>query len=246
MGRVLAFTSGKGGVGKTTIAANVAFGLAAKNRKVALVDLDIGLRNLDLVMGLENKVVYHIGDVLQGICRLKQALIKDVRCSNLAFLPGIIQDCDTITSDGVDEVITQLKREFDYVIIDSPAGLESGFKYALRCADEVFLVVNPEICSIRDAALVKEHILSFYNKHVHLIVNRTRKRNFLQKHYFSTEDIEEMLMLEAIGELPNDEQIIYYINKGEILTDKRLPISKAIGEICNHIIEWDGECSYAK
>ncbi len=240
MGQVLIFTSGKGGVGKTTIAANVAFCLAMKNRKVALVDLDLGLRNLDLVMGLENKVVYHLGDVLSGTCRLKQALIKDFRCMNLSFLPGIIND-NKADLNGLYDIIQQLKKDYDYVVLDSPAGLESGFQFGVLSADQVYLVVNPEICSIRDAFHVKEHILLHHHLPIRLIVNRTRKNALLSKHFFTTQDIEEMLSIESFGEIPNDEQIVYFINKGDLLMDKRLSVSRAIERIGSKIIEMDGE-----
>ena len=241
MGQVLVFTSGKGGVGKTTLAANLAFCLAANNRKVALVDLDVGLRNLDIIMGVEHKIVYHIGDVLQGVCRLKQALIKDTRNNNLMFLPGILSWDYSLSFQALSELIGQLKNDFDFIIIDGPAGMDTGFQYAMHLADEVFLVVNPEICSIRDASQVKEHIDKEYDLPIRLIVNRTRKAFFSGKHFLTTKDIEDMLILNAFGELPNDEQIVCYINKGDFFAKKNLPISRALERICIKIIQENRE-----
>ena len=242
MGQVLIFTSGKGGVGKTTLAANLAYCLANYDRKVALVDLDIGLRNLDLVMGIEHRIVYHLGDVIRGICRLKQALIKDARNSNLYFLPGILSWDKELPLDGLDAVINQLKTEFDYVVVDGPAGMETGFQNALNIADEVFLIVNPEICSIRDASQIKDYIDRNYGLPMRLLVNRTRKSIINNRHFLPTKDIEDMLMLNAFGELPNDEQIVGYINKGEFFVEKPLALSKAVRKICVKILSENGEC----
>ncbi len=241
MGQVLVFTSGKGGVGKTTIAANLAYCLALQNRKVALVDFDVGLRNLDIVMGVEHKVVYHIGDVLHGICRLKQALIKDNRCNNLFFLPGILGTGDELDLDGVDDIIHQLREDFDFVILDSPAGMESGFKSALKNADEVYLIVNPEMCSVRDASRVIDYVMNTNQLPIRLIINRSRKYFLSKKHYFSTKDIEDMLLLDAFGEIPNDDQIVYFINKGDFVVEHSLLMSKAFQFIGKKIIKLNGE-----
>lgn len=236
MGQVLVFTSGKGGVGKTTLAANLAFCLASHNQKVLLVDLDIGLRNLDIVMGVEHKIVYHIGDVINGICRLKQALIKDYRNQNLFFLPGILSWDSAFSSEGYDELIVQLKKEYDYIIVDGPAGLEKGFQYSLHLADEVFLVVNPEICSIRDASQVKDYVDKNYHLPIRLIINRTRKNIFINKNFLSTKDIEDILLLNAYGEFPNDEQIICFLNKGDLFIEKKSSITRAMEQVSAKII----------
>jgi len=241
MSCVLMFTSGKGGVGKTTLAANLAFGIALQNKKIIILDLDLGLRNLDILMGVEHKVVYDIADVINGTCRLRQAIIRDSKNPNLYFLPGTLQQENSLSSSGVQTIIEQLKYDFDYIIIDGPAGMDYGFQLGVHLADEIILVVNPEMCSIRDASQMKHHILSRYNAKIRLIVNRTRRFAFQKRHYIQTRDIEEMLMLPVYGEVPNDERLISFINKGEFFANKNIPISRAIIQLSNKIVLNNGE-----
>lgn len=152
MGEVIVITSGKGGVGKTTTTANIGTGLAKLGKKVVLVDTDIGLRNLDVVLGLENRIVYNVVDVVEGNCKLKQALIKDKRYEGLCLLPAAqTRDKSAVTPEQMAEVAEELKKEFDYVIMDSPAGIEQGFKNAIAGADRALIVTTPEVSAVRDA-----------------------------------------------------------------------------------------------
>ena len=152
MSQVIVVTSGKGGVGKTTTTANIGAGLAEKGHKVLLIDTDIGLRNLDVVMGLENRIVYDLVDVIEGKCRIPQALIKDKRCSNLSLLPAAqIRDKNDINEEQMKTLIEVLRKDFDYIIIDCPAGIEQGFKNAIAAADRAIVVTTPEISATRDA-----------------------------------------------------------------------------------------------
>ncbi|MBQ5868791.1 MAG: septum site-determining protein MinD, partial [Lachnospiraceae bacterium] len=152
MSEVIVVTSGKGGVGKTTTSANVGTGLAMMGAKVVLIDTDIGLRNLDVVMGLENRIVYNLVDVLEGNCRMKQALIKDKRYPNLFLLPSAqTKDKSAVTPGQMQKLVDDLREEFDYVLLDCPAGIEQGFKNAIAGADRAFVVTTPEVSAIRDA-----------------------------------------------------------------------------------------------
>lgn len=236
MGQVLLFTSGKGGVGKTTIAANLAYSLALQNKRVVLLDLDIGLRNLDIVMGLEQKVVYHLGDVLCGVCRLKQALIKDYRTHFLTFLPGVPEVDEEFTLDGLRDILVELKRDYEFVIIDGPAGLEDNLKSILSCVDEVLLVVNPEMCSIRDADQIKNFIDKNFSLPIHLVINKVRRKLIFRSDYFETEDIENMLLLNACGSIPNDRNVICFINRGEFLVGNSLTVGRAIEQMAKNIL----------
>ena len=152
MSEVIVITSGKGGVGKTTTTANVGTGLAQLNKKVVMIDTDIGLRNLDVVMGLENRIVYNLVDVIEGKCRLKQALIKDKKYPELCLLPSAqTRDKDAVTPEQMVELIDELRKEFDYILLDCPAGIEQGFKNAIAGADRALVVTTPEVSAIRDA-----------------------------------------------------------------------------------------------
>jgi len=175
MGKSIVITSGKGGVGKTTAVANIGTGLAMRGLKVALVDTDIGLRNLDLLLGLENRIVYNIVDVVEGKCSLKQALVKDKRLNNLYLLPAAqTKEKEAVSIDQMKEVINDLKIEFDYVIIDSPAGIEHGFKSAISGADEAIVITTPEVSSVRDADRVIGLLEAYGLRDPRLIVNRVR------------------------------------------------------------------------
>ena len=152
MGEVIVITSGKGGVGKTTTTANIGTGLALKNKSVVLIDADIGLRNLDVVMGLENRIVYDIVDVVEGRCRTKQALIKDKRYNGLYIIPAAqTRDKNAVSPEQMKKLTAELKKEFDYILIDCPAGIEQGFKNAVAGADKAIVVTTPEVSAVRDA-----------------------------------------------------------------------------------------------
>ncbi|PSR37594.1 MAG: septum site-determining protein MinD, partial [Sulfobacillus thermosulfidooxidans] len=175
MGEAIVITSGKGGVGKTTTTANLGAGLAKAGQKVALIDADIGLRNLDVVMGLENRIVYDLVDVVEGFAKLKHALIKDKRFENLYLLPAAqTRDKTAVSPEQMHELVSHMKEEFDYVLIDSPAGIEQGFKNAVAGADKAIVVATPEVSSVRDADRIIG-LLEAQEKHKpFLIINRIR------------------------------------------------------------------------
>jgi septum site-determining protein MinD len=175
MGEVIVITSGKGGVGKTTTTANVGTGLAMLDKKVVLIDTDIGLRNLDVIMGLENRIVYNLVDVIEGTCRIRNALIKDKRYPNLYLLPSAqTRDKSAVTPEQMKKLVDELREEFDYIILDCPAGIEQGFKNAIAGADRALVVTTPEVSAVRDADRIIGLLEANEMKQTHLIVNRLR------------------------------------------------------------------------
>ncbi|HHY06294.1 MAG TPA: septum site-determining protein MinD [Clostridia bacterium] len=216
MGEVLVITSGKGGVGKTTATANVGTGLASIGKKVVMVDTDIGLRNLDVVMGLENRIVYDLVDVAQGNCRLKQALIKDKRLEGLCLLPAAqTKDKTAVTPEQMEELCLNLKKEFDYVIIDCPAGIEGGFKNATAGADKAIVVTTPEISAVRDADRIIGLLEAAELRNPTLIVNRLRPDMVKKGDMMDIDDIIDILAVEILGVVPEDQAIVISSNKGE-------------------------------
>lgn len=216
MGEVIVITSGKGGVGKTTTTANIGTGLAAMGYKVVLVDTDIGLRNLDVVLGLENRIVYDIVDVTHGHCRLKQALIKDKRFEGLHLLPAAqTKDKTAVTPDQMRQLCGELKTEFDYVIIDCPAGIEQGFKNAIAGADRALVVTTPEVSAVRDADRIIGLLEAAELRDPKLIVNRLRPQMVKRGDMMSIDDIIEILAIQLLGVIPEDEMIVVTTNKGE-------------------------------
>ncbi|MBU7008744.1 septum site-determining protein MinD [Phosphitispora fastidiosa] len=216
MGEVIVITSGKGGVGKTTTTANIGTGLAALGHKVVLVDTDIGLRNLDVVLGLENRIVYDIVDVTHGNCRLKQALIKDKRFEGLHLLPAAqTKDKTAVTPDQIRELCAQLKKEFDFVIIDCPAGIEQGFKNAIAGAEKAIVVTTPEVSAVRDADRIIGLLEAAELHNPKLIVNRLRPLMVKRGDMMSIDDIIDILAIDLLGVVPEDETIVITTNKGE-------------------------------
>jgi len=214
MGRAIVITSGKGGVGKTTATANLGAALAQLGKSVVLIDADIGLRNLDVVMGLENRIVYHVVDVVQGKCPVQKALIKDRRLENLWLLPASqTDDKDAVTPADMRKVIQELKATHDYVVIDCPAGIEQGFKNAIAGADEAVVVATPEVSSIRDADRVVG-LLAASDVPARLVVNRISPHLVKRGDMLSQADVIEILALELLGAIPLDEQIVSTTNKG--------------------------------
>lgn len=214
MGRAIVITSGKGGVGKTTATANLGAALAQLGKSVVLVDADIGLRNLDVVMGLENRIVYHVVDVVQGKCSAQKALIKDRRMDNLWLLPASqTDDKDAVTPEDMRKLVVELKRTHDFVLIDCPAGIEQGFKNAIAGADEAVVVATPEVSSIRDADRVAG-LLAAADLQARLIVNRISPHLVKRGDMLSQSDVIEILALELLGAVPLDEQIVATTNKG--------------------------------
>ncbi|ADG83378.1 septum site-determining protein MinD [Thermincola ferriacetica] len=216
MGEVLVITSGKGGVGKTTTSANIGTGLAALGYKVVLVDTDIGLRNLDVVLGLENRIVYDIVDVTHGKCRLKQALIKDKRFEGLHLLPAAqTKDKTAVTPEQMQELCAELKKEFDYVVIDCPAGIEQGFKNAIAGAERAIVVTTPEVSAVRDADRIIGLLEASDLRSPKLIVNRLRPKMVKKGDMMGIEDIIDILAIDLIGVVPEDEMIVVSTNRGE-------------------------------
>lgn len=219
MGQVIVVTSGKGGVGKTTTTANLGTALAQLGNKVCLVDADIGLRNLDVVMGLENRIVYDLLDVVEGNARLKQALIKDKRIDSLYLLAAAqTREKKDVTPEQMRDLTEQLAREFDFVVLDCPAGIEDGFKNAIVGAQKAIIVANPEVSSVRDA----DRVIGLWDAHrgeskspAMLIVNRVRPKMVARGDMLEIDDMLEMLAVDLLGIVPEDDHIIVSTNKGE-------------------------------
>lgn len=238
MGEVIVVTSGKGGVGKTTTTANLGSALALAGKKVALVDTDIGLRNLDVVMGLENRIVYDIVDVVEGRAKLRQAIIKDKRFDALFLLPAAqTRDKSAINEEQMINLTKKLKTEFDYVLIDCPAGIEQGFKNAIAGADRALVVTTAEISAIRDADRIIGLLDNSSIKNPELIINRIRPNMIKRGEMMDVEDIVELLSIELIGVIPDDEYIITQTNKGEpAVVNKKSPSGRGYIEIAQRIM----------
>lgn len=208
MARKIVITSGKGGVGKTTVTANLGLTLASLGAKVALIDIDFGLNNLDVVMGVENKVVYDILDVFEGRCRVKQALIQDSRKKNLYILPsGNLMPTYNMSGQNVKLIIESIANSFDYILIDCPAGIDIGFHRAISCADEALVVVTPNLTSIRDADKVLSLVRSYKPEFVGLIVNKARGDLIIGEKMMSPTDVESLLKTDLIGVLPEEDEV---------------------------------------
>lgn len=216
MGEVIVITSGKGGVGKTTTTANIGTGLANLGKKVVLVDTDIGLRNLDVVLGLENRIVYDIVDVTSGNCKLRQALIKDKRFEGLYLLPAAqTKDKTAVSQEQMKKLCAELKEEFDFVIIDCPAGIEQGFKNAIAGAEKALVVTTPEVSAVRDADRIIGLLEAADLKQPELIVNRLRPQMVKKGDMMGIDDMIDILAIKLIGVVPDDETIIVSTNRGE-------------------------------
>lgn len=216
MSEVIVVTSGKGGVGKTTTSANVGTALALQGKSVVLVDADIGLRNLDVVMGLENRIVYDLVDVVEGRCRLKQALIKDKRFEGLFLLPAAqTRDKDAVGPEQMRKLCDSLREEFDFIILDCPAGIEQGFKNAVAGADRALVVTTPEVSAVRDADRIIGLLESQGVSNMQLIINRVRMQMVKRGDMMAMDDVVEILAIDLIGVVPDDEQIVVTTNKGE-------------------------------
>jgi septum site-determining protein MinD len=214
-GRRIVVTSGKGGVGKTTTTANVGAALAKRGRSIILIDADIGLRNLDLVMGLEKRIVFDLVEVVEGRCQLRQALIKDKRFESLSILPAAqTREKDAITQEQFASVVAKAAEQAEYVLIDCPAGIEGGFRNALAGAAEAIVVTTPEVSAIRDADRV---VGKLQERHMpaRLIVNRLRPEMVRTGDMLSVDDVCEILALELLGVIPDDEEIIDTTNRGQ-------------------------------
>ncbi|WP_322065893.1 septum site-determining protein MinD [Burkholderia ubonensis] len=224
MAKIIVVTSGKGGVGKTTTSASFASGIALRGHKTAVIDFDVGLRNLDLIMGCERRVVYDLVNVIQGEANLNQALIKDKKCENLYILPASqTRDKDALTRDGVEKVLNDLAAmDFEYIICDSPAGIEAGALHAMYFADEALIVTNPEVSSVRDSDRILG-ILSSKTKRAtegkdpikeHLLITRYSPKRVNEGEMLSLEDISEILRIKLIGVVPESEAVLHASNQG--------------------------------
>ncbi len=237
MGEVIVVTSGKGGVGKTTSTANVGTGLAMLDKKVVLVDTDIGLRNLDVVMGLENRIVYNIVDVIEGNCRLKQALIRDKRYPNLFLLPSAqTRDKTAVTTEQMKKLTDDLKEQFDYILMDCPAGIEQGFKNAIAGAESALVVTTPEISAVRDADRIIGLLEANEVEKINLIVNRIKPDMVKHGDMMSSEDVVEILAIDLIGVIPDDENIVISTNQGEPLVGTDTLAGQAYLNVCRRIL----------
>ena len=234
-GKVIVVTSGKGGVGKTTTTANIGAALANTGKTVCVMDMDIGLRNLDILMGLENRVVYNLVDVVEGTCKIKQALVKDKKLPNLNLLPAAqTRDKTAVNADQIKTLVDELKTMFDFVLVDCPAGIESGFQNSIAGADRALIVVTPEMSSVRDAdrivGLLEARRDQFED--INLIVNRVRPGLIEANQMMSIDDICEILSVDLIGVIPDDEDIVISTNKGEPLS---LTTNKSAGQAYRNI-----------
>ena len=237
MSEVIVITSGKGGVGKTTTTANVGTGLAKEGKKVVLIDTDIGLRNLDVVMGLENRIVYNLVDVIEGNCRIKQALIKDKRYPNLYLLPSAqTRDKSAVSPEQMAKLTKELKEEFDYILLDCPAGIEQGFKNAIAGADRAIVVTTPEVSAVRDADRIIGLLEANEIGRTELVVNRLRADMVKRGDMMSIEDVQEILAIDLIGAVPDDEQIVISTNQGEPLVGSASLAGKAYQNICHRLV----------
>ena len=241
MSEVIVITSGKGGVGKTTTTANVGTGLAQLDKKVILIDTDIGLRNLDVVMGLENRIVYNLVDVVEGNCRIKQALIKDKKYPNLFLLPSAqTRDKSSVNPEQMKKLIEDLREDFDYILLDCPAGIEQGFKNAIAGADRAVVVTTPEVSAVRDADRIIGLLEANEIRNIQLIINRIRQDMVKRGDMMDKQDIVEILAIDLIGMVPDDESIIISTNKGEpAILDERSVAGKAYKNIAKRILGHD-------
>ncbi len=245
MGKVVTVTSGKGGVGKSTTAANVGIGLAQEGKRVVAVDFDIGLRNLDMILGLENRIVYDSIDVMEGRCNLSQALINDKRVKNLYFLPASqTKDKTALKKEKVRELLENLKKDFDYVIIDSPAGIESGFENSIFLADQALIVATPDVSSVRDADRVigiidakSEKAKEGKEVEKYIVINRLKPEMVESGEMMSIDDVLNILALPLIGVIPEDPKILTSTNLGEpIVLDKNSMAGEAFRRLSKRLL----------
>lgn len=231
MARIIVVTSGKGGVGKTTTSANIAMGLAKRGHKTAVIDFDVGLRNLDLIMGCERRVVYDLVNVINGDANLKQALIRDKRCDQLFILPASqTRDKDSLTEEGVSKILEGLSKDFKYIVCDSPAGIERGAFLAMYFADDAFVVTNPEVSSVRDSDRMLGILASKSRRAVqgeepikeYLLLNRYAPDRVKLGDMLSVQDVQEILSLHLLGVIPESKTVLNSSNAGipVILDDK--------------------------
>jgi septum site-determining protein MinD len=246
MARIIVITSGKGGVGKTTSSAAIGLGLALKGKKVVLIDFDIGLRNLDLIMGCERRVVYDFVNVINGEATLNQALIKDKRVSTLSILPASqTRDKDALNKENVGKVLEELGEQFDYILCDSPAGIEAGAMMALYYADEAIITTNPEVSSVRDSDRIIGMLSSRSRRaelglepiKEHLLLTRYSPKRVAEGEMLSVEDVEEILAVPLLGVIPESQAVLKASNSGEpVILDSESDAGKAYQDAVDRLL----------
>lgn len=248
--QVITLTSGKGGVGKTTAVANLAVALASSGSKVVCIDGDIGLRNLDVILGLENRIVYDIVDVIEGRCRLKQAMIRDKKLTDLYLIPAAqTRDKNAVSASDMIRLVKDLRNECQYVLIDSPAGIERGFRNAIAGADRVVVVTNPEISAVRDADRVIGILEAEGKGPASLIINRLNPTLVRNKDMLSPEDVLDLLAIDLIGIVPEDENVLVGSNRGApVALDQKSRAGQAFRNIARRLkgetvpfIDWESQ-----
>lgn len=237
MSEVIVITSGKGGVGKTAATVNIGAGLAAQGKRVVIIDTDLGLRNLDVAMGVENLVIYNLVDVIQERCQMKQALIRDRHYENLYLLPAAqSKDKSAVSAGQMQKLAEELKDDFDYVLIDSPPGIEKGFKNAIAGAEKAFIITTPDVAAVRDADRMNGLLKKNKIRTAHLIINRIRTDMIKRGDMMPVNDITDILPVPLLGVIPEDEQVIICTNRGVPVIDGGSSAGKAYDHICRRIL----------
>lgn len=238
---VVTVTSGKGGVGKTTATANLGVALAELEQRVVCVDADIGLRNLDVVLGLENRIVYDLVDIVEGRCKLRQAMIKDKRLSSLYLIPAAqTRDKTAVSPKDMVRLADDLRGEFDWILIDSPAGIERGFRNALAPADVVVIITNPEVSAVRDADRIIGMVEAEEKEPPRLILNRVKPDMMRRGEMLNTEDVLDVLAIDLIGVVPEDDGVITASNQGlPVALNPRSKAGKAFREVALRLMGED-------
>ncbi len=237
MSEIIVITSGKGGVGKTTTTANIGAALALSGKKVAMIDTDIGLRNLDVIMGVENRIVYDLVDVAENKCPYTKALVRDKRFEGLFLLPAAqSRDKSAVTTTQMKHIVRQMEESFDYILIDCPAGIEQGFENAVAAAKKAIVVAMPEVSSVRDA----DRIIGLLEKHdikdIKLVINKLRPKMVKNGSMLSIEDILDILAIDLLGVVPDDEEIIVAANKGEyVSSNEKAPAGQAYRNVARRL-----------
>ncbi len=236
--KAITITSGKGGVGKTTATANLAVALASLNQKVVCIDGDIGLRNLDVVMGLENRIVYDLVDVIEGRCRLHQAMIRDKRMPELHLIPAAqTRDKSSVSPTDMIKLVDDLRAESDWILLDSPAGIERGFRNAIAPADEVIVITNPEVSAVRDADRIIGMVEAEEKGPARLIINRLNPALIKHGDMLSADDVLELLAIELLGIVPEDEAVVISTNRGTpVALEEKNMASRAFHNIARRLM----------
>jgi septum site-determining protein MinD len=237
-GKVITITSGKGGVGKTTATANLGAALAQVGYKVVCIDADIGLRNLDVVLGLENRIVYDLVDVVEGRCRVRQAMIRDKRLPELYLIPAAqTRDKSAVSPSDMVRLCDDLRGEYDYVLIDSPAGIERGFRNAIAPADVVIVITNPEVSAVRDADRIIGMVEAEEKGPALLLINRIRPNMVKRGDMLSPDDVLELLAVELVGLIPEDEGVVTSTNRGlPVVLDGKSKAGQAFRNISHRLL----------